>query len=93
MHYYIYYMYVLCIFIRFSHSIATLWDVETFPWLVAIGFINDENSPPSLLCSGAAVSKFVLVAPAHCISGVQKSRLVILSAGYRYISSTKFRIT
>ena len=83
----------MTIFIIFSQGIAALWDVETFPWLVAIGFMNDENSSPSLLCSGAAVSKFVLVAPAHCISGVQKSRLVILSAGYRYSSATKLSIT
>ena len=60
-----------------------MWDVQTFPWLVAVAFLNEDDSLPSLLCSGAAVSKFVVVAPAHCISGVQKSRMVILSAGFR----------
>jgi hypothetical protein len=42
-----------------------------------------DDGLPSLLCSGAAVSKFVVLAPAHCISGLQKSRIVILSNQYR----------
>ena len=69
----------------FSQSIATMWDAETFPWLVSIGFLEHDNGAetPRLLCSGAAVSKFVVMAPAHCISGVQKSRVVILSNHHR----------
>ena len=75
--------YLLIIF--FSQSIATMWDAETFPWLVSIGFMEQDNGAetPRLLCSGAAVSKFVVMAPAHCISGVQKSRVVILSNHHR----------
>ena len=75
--------YLLTIF--FSQSIATMWDAETFPWLVSIGFMEQDNGAetPRLLCSGAAVSKFVVMAPAHCISGVQKSRVVILSNDHR----------
>ena len=60
-----------------------MWDAETFPWLVAVGIVDEDNGLPSLLCSAAAVSKFVVVAPAHCISGEQKSRLVIVSNHYR----------
>ena len=60
-----------------------MWDAETFPWLVAVGFLDNNDGLPSLLCSGAAVSKFVVLAPAHCISGLQKSRIVILSNQYR----------
>ena len=52
-----------------------MWDVQTFPWLVAVAFLNEDDSLPSLLCSGAAVSKFVVVAPAHCISGVSGAQL------------------
>ena len=71
--------------IFFSQRIATMWDAETFPWLVSIGFMEQDNGAetPRLLCSGAAVSKFVVMAPAHCISGVQKSRVVILSNHHR----------
>ena len=62
-----------------------MWDAETFPWLVAVGFLDGEDGLPKLLCSAAAVSKFVVVAPAHCISGLQKSRIIISSNNYRYI--------
>ena len=66
-----------------SQSFATMWDAETFPWLVAVGFLDGEDGLPKLLCSAAAVSKFVVVAPAHCISGLQKSRILISSNNYR----------
>ena len=68
-----------------QQSIATMWGAETFPWMVAVGLLEGDNGLPSLLCSGAAVSKFVVLVPAHCITGAQKSRVVILSNHYRYM--------
>ena len=50
-------------------------DYETFPWLVPIQMTNTGGDTPTLLCAGVAISSYVAVAPAHCVVGVQKTRL------------------
>ena len=50
-------------------------DYETFPWLVPIQMTNTGGETPTLLCAGVAISSYVAVAPAHCVVGVQKTRL------------------
>lgn len=62
---------------------------EAFPWIVKLVLTNDNSNNNNnlqqhlLLCTGAAVSEFVAVFPAHCISGNEKSRLIIVQPGIR----------
>ena len=66
---------------------------ETFPWIVKLVVTtddvdeifssnNDNNNNAQnthlLLCTGAVVSEFVAVFPAHCISGQEKNRLRVV---------------
>lgn len=61
-----------------THS--SLFDVETFrtfpqlfPWVQKLSLV--QNSRHLLLCTGAAVSPFVAIFPAHCVSGNEKTKL------------------
>ena len=49
---------------------------EAFPWIVKL--VLSDNSENLLLCTGVAVSRFVAIFPAHCVSGNQKSRLNVV---------------
>ena len=54
---------------------------ESFPWIVKLVLDSltikneNENKDKLLLCTGVAVSSFVAIFPAHCVSGNEKSRL------------------
>lgn len=51
---------------------------DAFPWLVKLMLNDQKNTDDNLLiCTGAAVSEFVAVFPAHCVSGLEKSRINI----------------
>ena len=54
---------------------------EAFPWIVKLVVTTDDiaqNNTHLLLCTGAVVSEFVAVFPAHCISGQEKNRLRVV---------------
>ena len=57
---------------------------ESFPWIVKLVLDSlttknpVENEDKLLLCTGVAVSRFVAVFPAHCVSGNEKSRLTVV---------------
>ena len=81
---------------------------EAFPWIVKLVVTtddvdeifssnNDNNNNAQnthlLLCTGAVVSEFVAVFPAHCISGQEKYRLRVVEPnnnGYAAVEE-KFR--
>ena len=57
---------------------------EAFPWIVKLVVTTDDiaqNNTHLLLCTGAVVSEFVAVFPAHCISGQEKNRLRVVEQG------------
>lgn len=57
---------------------------ESFPWIVKLVLDSltikneNENKDKLLLCTGVAVSSFVAIFPAHCVSGNEKSRLTVV---------------
>jgi len=57
---------------------------DSFPWIVKLVLVNNEKRTGDskqehlLLCTGAVVSEFTALFPAHCVSGNQKSRLIVV---------------
>ena len=63
---------------------------ETFPWIVKLvltnpegrrGPVHETSNPHLLLCTGAVISEFVALFPAHCISGNDEKRLEVVHPG------------
>ena len=72
---------------KLNRTVKTGFDVETFssdedtfPWMVSIR-MRDGSVNGTLLCAGVAVSPYVAMTSAHCLVGVQKSRLKIQDFG------------
>ena len=55
--------------------------LDSFPWIVKLVLVN-SNDEHLLLCTGAAVSQYVAIFPAHCVSGNEKSRLAVIPTGF-----------
>jgi len=47
-----------------------------FPWLVRLSVQRNDNDE-TVLCSGSAVSQYVVVVPAACVAGREKERLTV----------------
>ncbi len=63
---------------------------EAFPWLVKLVTTADRDQ--LVLCTGAAVSNFVAVFPAHCVSGHRKNRLLVVQTGSRRSQNQVFSV-
>ena len=71
---------------------------DSFPWVVQLGLSSRDsnsaldNAEQLLLCTGAAISEFVAIFPAHCVSGNSKNRLKVVQTGLTHAKKQIFPV-
>lgn len=65
---------------------------DSFPWAVQLGLSSNSGTEQLLLCTGAAISEFVAVFPAHCVSGNSKNRLRVMQTELTHAKSQIFEV-
>ena len=64
------------------HFASTTFAESEFPWTIKLTVQNrrtntNNNNAESVICSGAAVSQYVAVVAANCVTGRERQRLVV----------------
>ena len=57
-----------------------------------LGLSSNSGTEQLLLCTGAAISEFVAVFPAHCVSGNSKNRLRVMQTELTHAKSQIFEV-
>lgn len=68
---------------------------DSFPWVVQLSLSSPQTNSDSehlLLCTGAAISEFVAIFPAHCVSGNSKNRLKVVQTAMTHAKSRVFNV-